>query len=83
MLQAAVANVTADFDQLTHILQEFFERLPDNSTETLFRDFLLSKASRTHKDFERFLDWVLGFYKFAWPFLVSYWHLEFKFIIIH
>ena len=25
---------------------------------------------RRHKDLERYLDWVLGFYRFAWPFLV-------------
>ena len=38
--------MTADFDQLTNILQDFFERLPDNGTELLFREFLSSKASR-------------------------------------
>lgn len=71
-LKAAITNVTADFDQLSNILQDFFDRLPDNGTELLFRDFLSSKASRRHKDLERYLDWVLGFYRFAWPFLIVY-----------
>jgi hypothetical protein len=44
--QAAFANVTADYDQLTSLLEDFFERMADNTTETLLRDYLLIKASR-------------------------------------
>jgi len=46
VLQAAFANVTADYDQLTSLLEDFFERMADNTTETLLRDYLLVKSSR-------------------------------------
>jgi len=71
-LKAAFANVTADYDQLTSLLEDFFERMADNTTETLLRDYLLVKSSRKHKFLERFFDWMLGVYWFILPFLLVY-----------
>lgn len=71
-LKAAFANVTADYDQLTSLLEDFFERMPDNTTETLLREYLLIKSSRKHKFLERFFDWMLSVYRFLLPFLLVY-----------
>lgn len=71
-LKAAFANVTADYDQLTSLLEDFFERMADNTTETLLRDYLLIKASRKHKILERFFDWMLSVYWFVLPFVLVY-----------
>lgn len=71
-LKAAFANVTADYDQLTTLLEDFFERMADNTTETLLREYLLVKSSRKHKSLERMFDWLLGVYWFILPFLMVY-----------
>ncbi|CAL8464561.1 g4096 [Coccomyxa elongata] len=68
-LNAAIRNVTGDFDQLADIVKDFFSQR-DPEAEERFRLFLEEKAHRSHAKLERALDWLLAIYKVALPILI-------------
>ena len=70
-LKASILNVTADFNELALLLQDFMHSpAVDPSVEASFRHFLADRATRSHPGLENILDWVLALYKFAFPFLI-------------
>ncbi|KAK9824856.1 hypothetical protein WJX74_000390 [Apatococcus lobatus] len=73
-LRSAIRNVTADADQITALVQEYFEdvKRSDPARELDFREFLDRKAQRSHPTLEIWLDWILFLYKMALPFLLFF-----------
>eukprot|EP00887_Chlorella_sp_A99_P008295 scaffold12.g8295.t1 len=69
-IKAAILNVTSDFEELAHLVSEFF-RQPglDPSVRQQFREFLAQRATRSFPRLESGLDWLLALYKFVFPFL--------------
>ncbi|KAK9864729.1 hypothetical protein WJX84_003509 [Apatococcus fuscideae] len=73
-LRSAIRNVTADPDQMSALIQEYFEEIKrvDPQQEQDFRDFLGRKAQRSYPKLEIWLDWLLFIYKMALPFLLFF-----------
>jgi uncharacterized membrane protein YgcG len=56
--------------QLTYLIHDFLHSPGvDPELEPRFRQFLAERAVRSHPQLESALDWLLGLYKFAAPFL--------------
>ncbi|PRW20410.1 Heat shock 83-1 [Chlorella sorokiniana] len=70
-LRAAMLNVTADYDQLAHLVAEFLEQpTVDPAVREQFLQFLAVRATRSYPRLESALDWLLSIYKFVFPFLI-------------
>lgn len=72
-----VQNCTGDLDGLIHVLEEFFEskrekgEVHGNSQfENEFRKFLVETAAHRHRALESSLEWLLGLYRYIFPFIV-------------